>query len=268
MTDKLDKLKQIISEMESVAIAFSGGVDSSLLLKVAHDVLGDRALAVTATSETYPESQFEESTRLAIEIGARQVAMHTEELDIPAFKDNPPNRCYYCKKELFEKIRKIADEHGLRHVADGANSDDLSDHRPGSQAAAELGVRSPLQEANLTKADIRRLSKQLGLPTWNKPAFACLSSRFPYGSGITRDALDKVAAAEEFLRSEGFGQYRVRHHNTIARIELPAEDIARAAEESFRKRLVQRFKEIGYTYVTLDLQGFRSGSMNEVLSSG
>jgi len=266
MTDKLETLRQIISDMGSVAIAFSGGVDSTFLLKVAHDVLGDRALAVTATSQTYPQFQFEESARVAAQIGARQVVVHTEELDIPAFKNNPPDRCYHCKKELFVKLREIADRHGLRHVADGANADDLHDHRPGARAAAELDVRSPLQEAGFTKADIRHWSKLLGLPTWDKPSFACLSSRFPYGTGITREALDKVAAAEEFLRTEGFRQYRVRHHGTIARIELPSQDIPKAARQNFRSRLVERFKEIGYTYVTLDLQGFRSGSMNEALS--
>jgi len=265
MSDKLQKLKDVIAEMGSVAIAFSGGVDSTFLLKVAHDVLGERALAVTATSETYPEFQFEESARIATEIGARQIVVHTDELDIPAFKDNPPDRCYHCKKELFLKLREIADQHGLRHVADGANSDDLQDHRPGSRAAAELGVRSPLQSEGFTKADIRHWSKVLGLPTWDKPSFACLSSRFPYGTGITRDALHKVAAAEEFLRTEGFRQYRVRHHGSIARIELPPEDIPKAAQEDLRKRLLARFKKIGYTYVALDLQGFRSGSMNEVL---
>ena len=265
MADTLDNLTQIISDMGSVAIAFSGGVDSTFLLKMAHDVLGERAIAVTARSETYPEFQLEEAATLAKQIGARQIVIETEELAIPSFRDNPPDRCYFCKKELFRKIREIADQHGLRHVADGSNVDDLKDYRPGARACAELGVRSPLKEAGFTKADIREHSKRLGLPTWDKPAFACLSSRFPYGTRITIEAVRMVGAAEEFLRQEGFRQYRVRHHDTIARIELPPADIPRAMQDDFRKRLVARLKQIGYAYVTIDLEGYRTGSMNEVL---
>jgi len=227
--------------------------------------LGGSILAVTSASEIHPEFQLQQSVGLAKEIGARQIVIHTKELDIPAFKSNPPDRCYHCKKELFLKIREVADGHGLRHVADGANADDLHDHRPGARAAAELNVRSPLQEAGLSKARIRHWSKLLGLATWDKPSSACLASRFPYGSGITRADLKKVDAAEEFLRSEGFGQCRVRHHGATARIELPEEDIPRAIEEGFRSRLAARLEEIGYIYIALDLQGFRSGSMNEAL---
>lgn len=260
---KIDKLQSILAEMESVVIAFSGGVDSTFLLKVAYDVLKDKALAVTATSSTYPSRELEEAKQLAGQIGAPHIIVPSEELDIEGFTQNPPNRCYYCKRELFTKLLQVAQEHGIKYVADGSNADDLKDHRPGMQAARELGVRSPLQEAGLRKDDIRQLSRVLGLPTWDKPSLACLSSRFPYGTVITRDKLARVEAAETFLRTLGFRQLRVRHHEHIARIEIPANDFLVIIQKA--DQIVAKFKELGYNYVTLDLEGYRTGSMNEVL---
>jgi len=264
LEEKLESLKEILRSLESVVIAFSGGVDSTFLSKVAFDVLGDNALAVTARSETYPRAEFEEALGLAEEIGIKHEAIVSEELDIPEFSDNPVNRCYYCKKELLTKLKEIAEERGLKHVAEGSNFDDLDDYRPGMQAVAELGVRSPLKEAKLTKADIRELSKRFGLPTWNKPSFACLSSRFPYGNRITREKLTAVGEAEIFLRNLGIRQLRVRHHDRIARIEVAQEDMEILLQN--REQIVEKLKELGYTYVTMDLQGYRTGSMNEVLS--
>jgi len=260
---KLDSLKEILRSLESVAIAYSGGVDSTFLSKVAFDVLGDNAIAVTARSETYPRSEFEEAIEFAGKIGIKHETIVSEELDIPEFSDNPVNRCYYCKKELFSRLRDVAEERGFKHVADGSNYDDLDDYRPGMQAVEELDVRSPLKEAKLTKADIRELSKKLGLPTWDKPSFACLSSRFPYGNKITREKLSAVGEAEIFLRSLGIRQLRVRHHDQIARIEVAEEDMEVLFQN--REQIVKKLRELGYTYVTMDLQGYRTGSMNEVL---
>ena len=260
---KLDSLKEILRSLESVAIAYSGGVDSTFLSKVAFDVLGDNAIAVTAKSETYPRSEFEEAIEFAGKIGIEHEAIVSEELDIPELSDNPVNRCYYCKKELFTRLKDVAKERGFKHVADGSNYDDLDDYRPGMQAVEELDVRSPLQEAKLTKADIRELSKELGLPTWDKPSFACLSSRFPYGNKITREKLTAVGEAEIFLRSLGIRQLRVRHHDQIARIEVAEEDMELLFQN--REQIVKKLRDLGYTYVTMDLQGYRTGSMNEVL---
>ncbi|HUV38146.1 MAG TPA: ATP-dependent sacrificial sulfur transferase LarE, partial [Planctomycetota bacterium] len=227
--------------------------------------LGDRVLAVTVESELYPQWQSDDAAKLAATLGIRHEVVRASELGIDRFAENPPDRCYWCKRELFSHMGEIARREGFEAVADGANADDPHDHRPGLRAAAELGVRSPLREAGITKEMVREISRKLGLPTWSKPAFACLASRFPYGLHITHERLEMVRRAEEVLRSIGLAQFRVRHHDTIARIEVPSEEVARLASPEMRAELVRTFKEIGYLYVTLDLEGFRSGSMNAVL---
>ena len=254
--------------MQSIAIGYSGGVDSTLLLKVAVDVLGNNTLAMIGRSETYPTREFEEAVRLAEQIGARYVVVKTEETDVVKFKENPPDRCYFCKTELFGKLGDIAEREGIAWIADGSITDDAGDFRPGLKARSEKNVRSPLVEAGFSKADVRELSRYLGLPTWDKPSFACLSSRFPYGFGITRENLSKVDQAEAYLRDEGFRFLRVRFHDEkTARIEVGPEEIAHMLNHELRERIVAQLKEIGFTYVTLDLQGYRTGSMNEVLST-
>jgi len=266
LSDKYSKLKEILTELESVAVAFSGGVDSTFLLKVAHDVLGDKAIAVTARSSTYPEREFNEATEYAKSFGANHVVIVSEELDIEGFSKNPVNRCYYCKHELFTKVGAVADEYGIKHVLDGSNLDDVSDFRPGMHAAKELNVVSPLKQAQMTKDDIRQLSKELGIPTWDKPAFACLSSRFPYGHEITASKLKMVELAEQFLLDLGFRQLRVRHHEKIARIEVAKDERAKFFDTDLMDKIGNYFKEIGFDYVALVLLGYRTGSMNEVLS--
>jgi uncharacterized protein len=263
---KLSKLREIIAKLDSVVVAFSGGVDSTLVTKVCYDVLKDNAMAVTARSETYPDLEFKEAQKLAKEIGIKHLVIDTSELAIEGFANNPPERCYFCKTELFGKLKDIAREQGFLNVADGANLDDTKEFRPGLQASKELNVRSPLKEAGLAKGDIREVSKMLNLPNWNKPAYACLSSRFPYGQSITEEKLSMVSEAEKYLRGLGLIQFRVRHHETIARIEVLPEDIQILTTTPVREELTAKFKEIGFTYVTMDLAGYRSGSMNEVLS--
>ncbi|MBE0068456.1 ATP-dependent sacrificial sulfur transferase LarE [Thermoanaerobacterium thermosaccharolyticum] len=266
LEEKYENLKKYIKELGSAVIAFSGGVDSTFLAKVCKDVLNDRCLAVTATSSTYPEREFKEALELAKEIGIRHKIIKSEELEIEGFSKNPIDRCYYCKSELFSKLKKVADDEGMEYVLDGTNADDTGDFRPGRRAAKELGVKSPLLECGFTKDDIREMSKRLGLPTWNKPAYACLSSRFPYGQEITSEKLSMVEKSEEYLLNLGFVGFRVRHHGDIARIELNPDQINMMMDENIRKKVVSKLKEIGFKYVSLDLEGYRTGSMNEAIS--
>lgn len=263
--EKCNKLRENIKRLESAVVAFSGGVDSTFLLKIAQEALREKVIAVTARSSTFPEREFNEAKRYAQNIGVKHIAIVSEELEIEGFSKNPTNRCYYCKHELFSKIQKVADQHDIEFVLDGSNYDDTRDYRPGMQAAKELKVVSPLKEAKLTKEDIRILSKQMNIPTWNKPSFACLSSRFPYGHEITKEKLEMVELAEEFLLNKGFRQIRVRHHGEIARIEVEKSERERFFNLQMMEDIGNRLKEIGFAYVAIDVLGYRTGSMNEVL---
>jgi len=264
---KFRRLKNILKKMGSVAIAFSGGADSTFLVKVARDTLGrHNVLAVTASSETYPRSELGDSKKLAKLIGVRHIIIKTEELKDANFRANSPKRCYFCKGELFDKLLRIAREKGLKKVCDAFNYDDIKDLRPGRRAARERQIGSPLKEARLTKEDVRALSRRLGLPTWNKPAYACLASRIPYYERITKSKLKTIEAAEDILREKfEFRQVRVRRHGDIARIEVAPDEINKFFEDGLRKDIVKKFNDIGFKYVTVDLKGYRTGSMNEVL---
>lgn len=262
---KLQRLEQYLKEQRSAVIAFSGGVDSAFLMRAAHRVLGQQAVAVTARSCAFPERELDEARALTKAEGIRHIEFDFPTFEVEGFAKNPPDRCYYCKTAILKEMKRIAETEGLACVIEGSNADDEKDYRPGAKAICEQGVLSPLKEAGLTKSEIRKLSREWGLPTWNKQSAACLASRFAYGEPITEEKLLMVEQAENYLHEQGFGQLRVRIHGTVARIELSETDFARAAKAEFRYKADKALRKLGFSYVTLDMQGYRMGSMNEVL---
>ncbi len=265
MDAKLEHLHHTLAKTNGLVVAFSAGVDSTFLLKIAHMVLGERTIALTASSPTAPPGELEAAKEFAASLRIRHLVLHSNELANPSFTQNPANRCFFCKDELYRICREQADALGIATIVDGTNLDDLRDHRPGLKAAKEWGVRHPLVETEMTKDDIRRYSRELNLPTWDKPSSPCLSSRFPYGTEIDLERLKKIGACELFLKELNFREFRVRYHGDIARIEVAQNEFHRLLEKATRDAVVQKFKQIGFLYVSLDLQGYRSGSMNESL---
>ena len=265
MDAKFERLTRILGENDALLVAFSAGVDSTFLLKAAHLTLGERAIALTAASPSVPPGELDAAKAFTKSLGCRHIVLDSHELDNPSYSQNPTNRCFFCKDELYRLCRAEADELGIATVVDGTNLNDLQDHRPGLQAANEWGVRHPLVDAEMTKDDIRSYSRKLNLPTWDKPSSPCLSSRFPYGTAINFERLKQVGACEVFLKDLSFREFRVRYHGDLARIEVSHNEIDRLFEKNIRDAIVKKFKELGFRYVSLDLQGFRSGSLNEVL---
>jgi uncharacterized protein len=264
---KKEKLIRYLKGLDSLLVAFSGGVDSTFLLALAHEAMGDRVLAVTESSSTYPSRERREAIQFAEERGIEHVVFQSDETSIPEFVSNAPDRCYHCKRALSQELARIAGERGIEHVAYATNMDDLNDYRPGLKAADEMGIISPLVKAELNKEEIRFLSKEMGLSTWDKPAMACLASRIPYGDAITEKKLMMVEEAEEYLAKNGFRQYRVRHHGSVARIEVESSEIEKINTPNLRKDIVEKFKEIGFLHVAVDLEGYVSGSMNRALKN-
>ncbi len=265
ISEKIEKLNEILSQMENAMVAFSGGVDSTLLLKAAYDVLGENLIAVTALSPIYPEFEIKEAIEFAKKLGVKHLTIDSAVLSNPKIIENPSDRCYWCKKQIFSKLIEIAEDYNIEYILDGSNLDDLKDYRPGSKAVKELGIRSPLKEAEFTKKEIRDFSKELNLPTWDKPSLACLASRIPYGTKIRKEDLEMIDRAEEFIRSLGIKNVRVRHHGQIARIEIPIDFFITILDNKVRKKIVTKLKEIGFHYVSVDIEGYRTGSMNETL---
>jgi pyridinium-3,5-biscarboxylic acid mononucleotide sulfurtransferase len=266
MDAQFEHLIQLLSEHNGLVVAFSAGVDSTFLLKAAHMALGERAVALSASSPSAPPGEIDAARDFALRLGCPHIVRDSNELANPSFAQNPVNRCFFCKDELYRICRAEADKLGLKTIVDGTNLDDLQDHRPGLKAADEWGVRHPLVEAQMTKADIRRYSRELDLPTWDKPSSPCLSSRFPYGTSIDLERLKQIGSCEQFMKELRFREFRVRYHGDLARIEVAQSELDRLFEKPIRDAIVKRFKELGFRFVSLDLQGFRSGSLNEGLS--